>query len=87
MAGKKKGTGSGIFVERNGKRIELLNTRSAIEINGRAMYLDQMTKAQREYVVTKANLNGMRDYYAKRGLVISPVEELPPFEELFAEYL
>ena len=46
-----------------------------------------ITENGSRYVVTMANINGMRDYYARRGLVERPVVEYPPFEELFAEYL
>lgn len=87
MAGRRRSTGSGKFVEYNGKRIEVLNCRSGVEINGKPVWLDEMTELQRRYVVTMANINGMRDYYARRGLVERPVVEYPPFEELFAEYL
>lgn len=83
----RSGSGSGKFVEYNGKLIEVLNCRSGVEINGKPVWLDEMTELQRRYVVTMANINGMRDYYARRGLVERPVVEYPPFEELFAEYL
>ena len=87
MAGRRRSTGSGKFVEYNGKRIEVLNCRSGVEINGKPVWLDEMTELQRRYVVTMANINGMGGSSARRGLVEGPVVYYPPFEELFAEYL
>lgn len=86
MARKQK-TGSGIFIEKGGKSIELLSTRSFVELDGGLVPFEELTREQKSYVMTKVQINGCHAYYYQKELAERPLRPLPAFENVFADRL
>lgn len=82
---RKQGTGSGIFIEKNGRSIELLKTRSFVEISGTLVPFEELSQEQKNYVMTRVQINGCHAYYYGKELEERPVKPQAAFEEVFAD--